>query len=205
MRELRFGTRELYAGSRFIVPLSEEALLAAGHAAGFRAGGTLVEVGAGNGCVAVFLAEAFHLYVRGFESDPALLDLARANAERSPARRRLRFSAGEADGQGDFVAALRGPAPVVGARLLLGRFDAPLALGFPAAADPPGRVTWRRDATPLEWERYLAPLERSLRAYRALLRPGDAVAPLALAMDEQISAFRARAALVRYELQVVER
>lgn len=208
MRERRFGPRELYAGSRFLAPLSEDALLEAGHAAGLREGATLLEVGAGNGCAAVFLAEAFHLYARGIEADPELLELARANGEKSPARQRLRFSPPETQGPFDFVAALRTPLPASrgllrpGGRLLLGRFDAPGDLGFPVA-EPPGRVAYRREATPLEWERFLAPLERSLREYRAGQRPGE-IAPLAVAVDRQISAFRAHAALVRYELLVAD-
>jgi SAM-dependent methyltransferase len=208
MRERRFGARELYAGSRFLAPLSEEALLEAGRAAGLREGATLLEVGTGNGCAAVFLAEAFHLYVRGIESDPELLDLARANGEKSPARQRVRFSPPEAPGPFDFVAALRtplppGPAPLrPGGRLLLGRFEAPRDLGFPLA-EPPGRVAWRREATPLEWERFLAPLERSLREHRADTRPEE-IAALAVAVERQISAFRAHAALVRYELLVAD-
>lgn len=204
MRERRFGPRELYAGSRFLAPLSEEALMEAGRAAGLREGATLFDVGAGNGCAAVFLAEAFHLYVRGIEADPDLLDLARANAARSPARQRIRFSPPETPGPVDFVAALRAPflpAPGLlrpGGRLLLGRFVAPEGLGFPVVEDPPG-VAWRRNATPLEWERFLAPLEMALREHR---KPGDAPAPLAEAATRQIAAFRAHAAVVRYEVLV---
>ncbi len=209
MRERRFGPRELYAGSRFLAPLSEEALLEAGRAANLHEGATLLDVGAGNGCAAIFLAEAFHLYVRGVEADPELLDLARANAARSPARQRLRFSPPENHGPVDFVAALRmqflpAPAPLrPGGRLLLGRFVAPEGLGFPVA-DAPGGIAWRRDATPLEWERFLAPLEMALREYRALRRPLEDPAPLAEAADRQISAFRAHAAVVRYEVVVAE-
>jgi SAM-dependent methyltransferase len=208
MRERRFGPRELYAGSRFLAPLSEEALLEAGRAANLREGATLLDVGAGNGCAAIFLAEAFHLYARGVEADPELLELARANALRSPARQRLRFSPPETHGPVDCVAVLRvpflpGPALLRPAgRLLLGRFVAPEALGFPVAADPPGRVAWRRDATPLEWERFLAPLEIALRDCRAGARSTGS--PLADAAERQIAAFRAHAAVVRYELAVAE-
>jgi SAM-dependent methyltransferase len=207
MRERRFGPLELYAGSRFLAPLSEGALLEAGRAAGLREGATILDVGSGNGCAAIFLAEAFHLYVRGVEADPELLDLARANAQKSPARQRLRFSPAEGPGPFDFAAALRVPvlpAPDVvrpGGRALLGRFVAPTGLGFPAF-DPPGGVAWRRDATPLEWERFLAPLELALRGYRA---GRHAPSPLAEAVEHQIAAFRAHASAVRYELLVVER
>lgn len=208
MRERRFGPRELYAGSRFLAPLSEEALMEAGRAAGLREGATLFDIGTGNGCAAIFLAEAFHLYVRGIEADPDLLDLARANAARSPARQRIRFSPPESPGPVDFVTALRvpfqnAPDPLLrpGGRLLLGRFVAPEGLGFPVAEAPKG-VAWRRDATPLEWERFLAPLEMALREHRAGQRPGEPAAPLAEAADRQIAAFRAHATVVRYEILV---
>lgn len=203
MRERRFGPRELYAGSRFLAPLSEGALLEAGRAAGFREGATLLDIGSGNGCAAIFLAEAFHLYVRGVEADPDLLPLAQANAQKSPARQRLRFSAEAAGSPFDFAAALRvpyAPAPELlrpGARVLLGRFVAPDGLGFPVAESPPG-VLWRREATPLEWERFLAPLEVALREDRGT------ASPLAEAVARQIAAFRAHAAAVRYELSVAE-
>jgi SAM-dependent methyltransferase len=206
-----FGSRELYGGSRFLVPLSEEALLEAGRAAGFHEGATLLELGAGNGCAAVFLAEAFHLYVRGVEGDPELLGLARENGARSPARQRLRFLAGDDVPRGpfDYVAALRGPVATAGlarpgGRLLLGRFLAPPELlpVFPPVRDPPGDVAWRREATPLEWERFLRPLERSLKEHREGLAAGASAAPLALDVDRQISLFRAHAAALRYELLV---
>ncbi len=206
MRERRFGPRELYAGSRFLAPLSEEALMEAGRSAGLREGATLLDVGAGNGCAAIFLAEAFHLYVRGIEADPELLGLARANAAKSPARPRIRFSDSEQPGPVDFVAALRVPflkAPDLLrplGRLLLGRFVAPEGLGFPVA-EAPAVVAWRREATPLEWERFLAPLEMAIRAHQTGLRPG-AEAPLAEAAGRQIATFRAHAAAIRYELLV---
>jgi hypothetical protein len=211
MSALRFGSRELYGGSRFLVPLSEEALLEAGRAAGFHEGATLLEVGAGNGCAAVFLAEAFHLYVRGIEADPELLELAGAKGAKSPARQRLRFLGGGEVPKGpfDFVAALRGPAPTrelvrPGGRMVLGRFLVPpdLAAGFPPVPEPPGDVTWRREATPLEWERFLRPLERSLREYRARLPLGAPPVTLAVDVDRQIALFRARASVLRYELLV---
>jgi hypothetical protein len=207
MRERRFGPRELYAGSRFLAPLSEEALLEAGRAAGLHEGATLFEAAAGNGCAAIFLAEAFHLYARGAEGDPALLELAQASATRSPARHRLRFSPPDGHGPFDFVASFRVPLPPApgllrpGGRLLVGRFVAPEGLGFPAA-DPPDGAIWTREATPLEWERFLAPLELALRAHRAGARPGEGEAPLAAAAARQIAAFRAHAAAIRYELFV---
>ncbi len=69
-------------------------------------------------------------------------------------------------------------------------------------SDPPvGEVIWRRAATPLEWERYYAPQERALRAYRQRLKPGDEVSPIALAAGQQIDAFRS--SRVAYELSVV--
>jgi SAM-dependent methyltransferase len=201
MRERRFGPRELYAGSRFLAPLSEGALLDAGRAAGLREGATILDVGSGNGCAAIFLAEAFHLYVRGVEADPELLDLARANAQKSPARQRVRFLPEDSAGPFDGVSALRvpyAPAPALlrpGGCVLLGRYLAPEGLGFPAAPLP-GGVEWRREATPLEWERFLAPLEMSLRAHRGI------PSPLAEAVGRQIAAFRAHASAVRYELVV---
>lgn len=207
MRERRFGPLELYAGSRFLAPLSETALLEAGRAAGLREGATILDIGSGNGCAAIFLAEAFHLYVRGVEADPELLDLASSNAQKSPARRRVRFSPADASGPFDFAAALRVPvlpAPQVvrpGGRILLGRFVAPDGLGFPCF-DLPGGAAWRRDATPLEWERFLAPLELALRGYRA---GRDPASPLAETAARQIAAFRAHASVVRYELAVFER
>jgi len=211
MSDRPFGTRELYQGSRFLAPLSEEALLEAGRAADLHDGATLLDVGAGNGCAAVYLAEAFHAYVRGVESDADLLGLARGHAERSPARSRLRFT-GPGDPAGtpvDCVVALCTPGaasvPVPPGRAIVGRFQAPREpVGlFPAPAGIGGRVAWSREASPLEWERFLMPLERALRAYRDRLRPGDPVAPLALHVDRQISAFRAHATGVRYELAVV--
>jgi len=205
MRERRFGPRELYRGSRFLAPLSEDALLEAGRAAGLHEGATLLEIGTGNGCVAIFLAEAFHLYARGFEGDPELLEAAMDAGSKSPARQRLRFSEPGASGPVDFVAALRVPAgPLAlrpGGRLLLGRYLAPEGLGFPLL-EPPDGVVWRREATPFEWERFLAPLELAIRTHRADLRPGEPAAPLAEEAGRQIEAFRAHAARVRYELLV---
>ncbi len=206
MRERRFGPLELYAGSRFLAPLSEEALHEAGRAAGLNEGATLLELGAGNGCAAIYLAEAFHLYARGFEGDPDLLAVARANASKSPARQRLRFTAPEpVAGPVDFVASFRVPVPTPplrpGARLLLGRYVAPHDLGFPVA-EAPGGVIYRRDASPLEWERFLGPLELAIRAYRAASKPGGKGPAMLEDASRQIEAFRAHASRVRYELLV---
>ncbi|MCK6461893.1 MAG: hypothetical protein L6Q95_18590 [Planctomycetes bacterium] len=206
MRERRFGPVQLYAGSRFLAPLSEEALHEAGRAAGLHEGATLLELGAGNGCAAIYLAEAFHLYARGFEGDPDLLAVAQANASKSPARQRLRFTAPEpAGGPVDFVASFRVPVAVPplrpGGRLLLGRYVAPTDLGFPAAEAPPN-VIYRREASPLEWERFLAPLDLAIRAHRAALRPFERGPDLLEDAARQIAAFRAHASQVRYELLV---
>jgi SAM-dependent methyltransferase len=205
MRERRFGPRELYAGSRFLAPLSEEALHEAGRAAGLHEGATLLEVGAGNGCAAIYLAEEFHLYARGFEGDTDLLAVAQANALKSPARQRLRFTPPEHSlGPVDFVASFRVPVPLPvrpGGRLLLGRYVAPAELGF-SVSDPPAGVIWRRDATPLEWERFLAPLELAIRGHRGGLRPGEKGSTLSEQVLRQIDAFRAHAARVRYEVLV---
>lgn len=205
MRERRFGPVELYAGSRFLAPLSEEALHEAGRAAGLHEGATLLELGTGNGCAAIYLAEAFHVYARGFEGDPDLLVVAQANASKSPARQRLRFTPPEPSaGPVDFVASFRVPVALPplrpGGRLLLGRYVAPPDLGFPAMEAPEG-VIYRRDASPLEWERFLAPLELAIRAHRAGLKGGKGPAMLEEA-SRQIEAFRAHASHVRYELLV---
>jgi hypothetical protein len=206
MRERRFGPRELYAGSRFLAPLSEEALHEAGRAAGLHEGATLLELGAGNGCVSIYLAEEFHLYARGFEGDPELLGVAEANALRSPARQRLRFTPPEPSmGPVDFAVSFRVPLPAparAGGRVILGRYVAPKELGFPVWEAPPMSVIWRRDASPLEWERFLAPLERALRAHRAAPRPDEERSALAEEALRQIDTFRRHAALVRYEILV---
>jgi len=205
MRERRFGQRELYAGSRFLAPLSEEALHEAGVALGLHEGATLLDLGVGNGCATIYLAEAFHLYARGFEGDPELLEVAQANGAKSPARQRIRFTAPETPGRVDFVASLRVPIPLPplrpGGRILVGRYVAPAELGFPTA-EPPDGVVWRREATPLEWERFLAPLELAIRAYHGGRSPAETGAALAEDALRQIQTFRAHAARVLYELLV---
>ncbi|MHC4547575.1 MAG: methyltransferase domain-containing protein [Planctomycetota bacterium] len=223
MTARRFDPNDLYGGSRFMAPLSEASLVEAGRAAGLRAGATLFEVGCGNGAAAVFLAEEFHLYARGLEAADGLLALARGHARRSAARARLRFFAADglppnaARGPVDVVCVLRGVwSPVAaalvrpGGRLLTGRYrlrgeSRPSEIGefFPVAWDAPeGEVVWRREATPLEWERFLAPQERALRVYRRHLRAGDPLSPVALAADRRIAAFRAHSAHIAYELAV---
>jgi len=213
MDGIPFGWGDLYAGSRFCAPVSESALLEAGRAAGIGEGATVLDLACGNAACALFWAEEFHAYVRGVEEDPDLLRLARRHAGRSAAGRRFLTLAAPPDAPVDIVCALRGalggdPGALArpGGRILLGRCLAPpgLALPFPAAPRPATAPVWRRDATPLEWERFLAPQERALRVYRRRLAPGDPVAPLALEADRWISAFRAHAFEVRYELCVCE-
>jgi len=220
----RFGWSDLFHGARFLAPVSEEALLLAGRAAAFREGATLLDLACGNGAAGIFLAEEFHLYGRGVEAHADLLEQAQRHAERSPAAQRLRFfhddpqHAEEGLGPVDVVCALRqqaNPPPGLlrkGGRLLLGRFVArrePVppavvdAFGLPAA-NLPGRVLWRRDARPLEWERYFRPQERALRAYRARLSQDQPASPVAVAADRQLAAFRAHGSFVAYELAVVQ-
>ncbi len=196
-----FGWSDLLRGNRFWAPVSESALLDAGHAAELCGGLTLIEVSCGHGAAALFLAEEFHLYARGFDDQGNVIEGAREIAGRSPAARRIRFFHGEPSGPVDAVCSLRRPAAASlvrgGGSLLLGRF---MRDGEPA--DPPGGdVVWRREATPLEWERYCAPQERALRAYRRALKQGDEVSPIALAAAQQIDAFRS--SRVAYELSVV--
>jgi hypothetical protein len=205
-----FGWSELFAGNRFWAPVSEAALLEAGRAAGLSGGMTLVEASCGNGAVSVFFAEEFHVYARGVEADPVFLEDAKTLAGRSPAHNRVRFFMDDVVGPVDLHLSLRRPsaAPPGCARMLIGRFradEAALAGEFPVAlADPPGQVAWVRAATPLEWERYYAPQERALRRYKRSLKRGEALSPVALAAERQISAFRSNGAQVRYELMVVE-
>jgi SAM-dependent methyltransferase len=222
----RFDWSDLYHGARFLAPLSEEALLLAGRAAGLKEGATLLELACGNGAAAVFLAEEFHIYVRGVEGRADLLAEARRHAERSAAGPRIRFFHGDplhpeaGLGPVDFVCAFRGPAGVEagllgrGGRVLAGRFFARRSPTPESAAEildlfdthaaPPGRVLWRREATPLEWERYLRPQERALRAYRARLPAGVAPSPVAVAAERQLAAFRAHGSYLAYEIAVVQ-
>jgi len=219
----RFAWKELYAGNRFLAPVSEAALLEAGRAAGLRAGATLLEVGCGSGAVALFLAEEFHLYARGVDASHDLLDAARRAAARSPAEGRVRFLHGDPEhgdpalGPVDALVALHGLAdswrPLLreeGAAIV-GRF-APLrdpmppgfAELFPATpAGGGGRAIHRHEATGVEWERYFQPQERELRAYRETLKPGDPVSPVALWADRRLQYFREHARAVAYELVVL--
>jgi SAM-dependent methyltransferase len=217
MADCPFGLTELYQGNRFLAPVSESALLEAGRAAEFHAGETLLEVDCGTGGAALLFAEEFHLYARGLDSDERLIGEARDRARRSPAHRRVRFHLRDgASGPVDILCAFRGNGCVDallrrGGKKLLGRFvvlrkgvPEELARAFPLTEDPPeGEVVWRRAATPLEWERFLAPQERALREYRRTLSVGDRIAELALAADRRISAFRAHGSFVGYELAVV--
>jgi len=217
MADCPFGLTELFSGNRFLAPLSESALLEAGRAAEFHAGETLVEVDCGTGGAALLFAEEFHLYARGLDEDERMIGEARDRARRSPAHRRVRFHHRDgASGPVDILCALRGIGCVDsllrrGGRKIVGRFVAlregvphELADAFPLTADPPGgEIVWRRSATPLEWERFLAPQERALRVYRRTLSVGDRIADLALAADRRISTFRAHGSFVGYELAVV--
>ena len=163
---------------------------------------TLVETDCGNGAVMLLLAEEFHLYARGVDR-ARRVEAARALAGRSPAARRVRFVEREAPGPVDALCALRGavdPSLVRReGRVVLGRYLAPD--GRVSEADPAHcEIVWRRTATPLEWERYLMPQERSLREYRATLRPGDEVSPVALEGERRIERFRS--SRLAYELTV---
>jgi len=222
MKASRFGWRDLYAGTRFLVPLGEEALVEAGRAAGLREGTTLLELACGNGTVAIFLAEEFHAYARGVDASAELVADACRHAERSAAPHRVRFvhedPARPPDGPFDVVCALREPARGAtaalrrGGSLVIGRYlarggpaeRAEIAEAFPLADDPPaGEVRLRREATPLEWERFLSGQERALRKYRRTLSEGDRLSPVALAADRRIATFRGRGAFIAYEVSVV--
>lgn len=195
----------------------------AARAAGLRAGWTILEVGAGNGAVSLFLAEEFHLYARGVEPMLEMVEWAQREAARSPAAGRVRFlheDAVHADpmiGPFDAIAALNGCDSSwrrllrPGGPLLLGRFVVrrePLPEGAAEAfapsppADPPGLV-WKREATGIEWERFFGPQERVLRAYGETLRSGETVSPVALWADRRLRLFRDHASAIAYELCVV--
>ena len=160
-----FGWRELFGGSRFLAPLSEETLVAAGRAARLEPGMTLVEFDCGNGAASIFLAEEFHLYARGFDTRAELLERARESAERSPAHTRVRFfhedDSPELTGAGvEVICALSGsqgpPGELRGAvqRILLGRYRYEESRIPPEVSDtfpfrpPPtgGRRIWRHAA-----------------------------------------------------------
>ena len=93
-----------------------------------------------------------------------------------------------------------------GARVLVGRYvlrrdDAPheLTEAFDISVDEvPGTVVWRRDASPMEWERFLRPQERVLRDVR------DS-SPIVDLGRRRIEAFRAHGACIAYELCAVRR
>lgn len=217
MSSSRFGWADLYAGNRFAAPLSEEALLEAGRAAGLQPGMTVLEAGCGNGAASIFLAEEFHVYVRGLDANQDFIDAARAGAGASPASGRVRFFHEDpchldpAHGPVDLLCSFRGwdprPAALVrpGGGLLVGRFvacreGAPPEVVDAFALGAPRQAEWRREASPREWERYLVPQEVALRAYRDQLRPGDTPSPIALAADRRIALFRAHGACVAYVL-----
>ena len=160
----------------------------------------MLEASCGNGAASVFLAEEFHLYARGFDAAFEIVEGARAIAERSAAARRVRFFHDEVAGPADALCCLREPAPDPalvrrGGTVVWGRFVAD-----DVAADPPANTVWRREATPIEWERYYAPQERALRAYRRTLRDGDEVSPVALEAERRIDRFRS--SRLAYELAV---
>jgi len=133
MKRSRFGWVDLFAGTRFLVPVSERALEEAGRAAQMAPGETLVDLKCGNGAVAVFWAETFHVYVRGIAGTAEFVAAAQEHADRSPAKSRLRFfhdDPAHEPGQGpvDLLSLLRGGTPDPGllgdgGRIVQGRFD----------------------------------------------------------------------------------
>ncbi|MGQ0613781.1 MAG: SAM-dependent methyltransferase [Planctomycetaceae bacterium] len=221
MTNRRFGWGELYAFHRFLAPLGEEALLGAARAAEAHEGMTLVELACGNAAAGLFLAEEFHLYLRGVEPFHDLLEIAREAAERSPAAGRCRlFHADSVHvewglGPFDLALSLRGVFPPpglvrAGGRVLFGRFvtrrDAlpdSLRGAFPSVPQGEGPTPlWRHVATPLEWERFLDPQERALRRYRLSLSREERHSPVAEVAERQIGGYRAHAACLDYELGV---
>jgi len=215
MVSFRFGWTELYEGNRFLAPLSESALHEAGVAAELQAGETLLEVGCGAGGASLYLAEEFHLYARGLDASRKWVTRAQEHARRSPAANRLRYfhedaaHPGAEHGPVDVVCALHGDWQEVfscvrpGGSVLLGRYvqrrpDAPQELlesfGI-APRDPPGELRWSREASPMEWERFLRPQERVLRR----LRKSSPIAELA---RRRIELFRAHGAAIAYELEL---
>lgn len=212
MKESSFTAGDLYRGTRFLAPLSENALLEAAAAAGARPGETVLDLGCGNGAAAEVLAVEGHLYVRGVEADPDLFASAVRHRERSVARARLRFYEGapdavtEAAGPVDIVCSLFGTptaaAPGHAGRVLVGRYvlDRPgLADVFFPDPHPGAEPSWRRTATPLEWERFLAPQERALRELR---RGGEAFNEIARRAESLCAAVRAHGPAISYELCV---
>ncbi len=221
MTNRRFGWGELYAFHRFLAPLGEEALLGAARAAAAHEGMTLVELACGNAAAGLFLAEEFHLYLRGVEPFHDLLELAHDAAGRSPAAGRCRLFHGDSVhvewglGPFDLALSLRGAFPPpglvkAGGRILFGRFvsrrpSLPDSLrdaypgALPSKGPPP---LWRHVATPLEWERFLEPQERALRRYRLSLGREEAITPVAEVAERQVAGYRAHGAYLDYELGV---
>ena len=222
MGTARFAWGELYRHHRFLAPVCEETLLAAAREAGAREGMTLLELHCGNAAAGLFLADAFHLYLRGVDSRADLLDLARRAAATSRAAARVRLAHDDAahpgpeNGPVDLLLALRGvPAGtlallrpggrVIAGRLVLLRSPAPRELreAFPEGERLGDRAPlWRREASPLEWERYVAPQERALAEYREGLRAGATASPVADAAERFVEAFRSNSAYVAYEVAV---
>ncbi|MFQ5845053.1 MAG: hypothetical protein ACE5JG_08700 [Planctomycetota bacterium] len=198
--------------------MSEEGLLEAADAAGLSAGMTVLDLDAGTGGVAIFLAEELHVHVRGVVSAPGLLALARRRAAVSRAAGRVRFRSPEGfvePGPYDLVcslgAAARGPdgLPGGGARQLVGRpitrrgpLPPPVEEVFaPAAPARAGQVVWQREATPLEVERFFAPQERALRVWKRR-RKGARSSEVAAQTSREIETFRSYGSYVGWELSV---
>ncbi len=219
MKRSRFGWVDLFLGNRFLIPVSERGLDEAGRAANLAAGETLLDLKCGNGAAAVFWAQTFHVYARGIAGTAEFVTSAQEHADRSPARSRLRFfhdDPAHAAGQGpvDVLVLLRGgtPRPVFlrpGGRIIQGRFvfdtEAPPELRTVFFDEPQadGDVSWSRAATPLEWERFLDPVERALRVHRRGLKRDEDESPIARAAEQMVTAFRAHGSHVSYELAVI--
>ena len=214
----RFGWADLYRGSRFSFPVSEKALLDGATAAGLVPGMTVLDLRAGTGGVAIFLAEEFHVYVRCVEQAPNLLALATERVSHSHAARRIRLCASAealAPGPYDLVCSLGAEPPRLdrllgrNGRLLLGRAvqrrtplpDRVRDVFAPAEPSERDAVLWRREASPLELERYFGMQERALRQWRGAGK--DAAVPrLAAQARREIEAFRSHGSYVAWELSV---
>ena len=214
----RFGWADLYRGNRFSFPVSERALLDGAVAAGLIPGMTVLDLRAGTGGVAIFLAEEFHVYVRGVERAPNLLALAMDRVSHSHAAHRIRLCASVealAPGPYDLVCSLGVEPPRLddllgrNGRLLLGRAvrrrapvpDRVRDVFAPAAPSERGAVLWRREASPLELERYFGMQERALRQWRGSGKD-DHAPRLAAQARREIEAFRSHGSYVAWELSV---
>ncbi|MFB3065109.1 MAG: cyclopropane-fatty-acyl-phospholipid synthase family protein [Planctomycetota bacterium] len=215
----RFGWADLYRGNRFSFPVSERALLEGATAAGLAPGMTVLDLRAGTGGVAIFLAEEFHVYVRGVERAPNLRALAQERVSHSAAGRRIRLCASRADlaaGPYDLVCALGAEPPQLegllgrNGRLLLGRAvrrrtpvpDRVRDVFAPAEPSKGGDVLWRREASPLELERYFGMQERALRQWSGRVRKDDDATCLAARARRAIETFRSHGSYVAWELSV---